>query len=857
MPTEPPMWSQNVVSAVLNGFEAFVSKVLLPFTATDALTRRVGEHVEWDPVLTHAFTFFDAVHPSLFLFFNRIVQIEDKDRLRKTFEKIRPALLKSLKAINAYDFKTVKVELNATSDSPPTKQRKADSDKMEENESETLSFNVVCSQHSVTTHSVSLHNPIPRVIYDLMGGAALLGLEPWKLLCGEKDEKVDYCDLKPEVLMEPAIRSIVYQSQVQASMWRRNGMAVAQQILFYRHHLESCHQFDLDLLGVQISGAAPETSTDDFLLRIVDKFGLTQWLENRTDLTKNENMSRYGASLVDEMLLLLVNIFMERYRPGVAEGIDRKDCLRYRLIQKLAMGSLSHSQLREWLLSHNDDYDAESDLESLLEELAETRSRATDGRVIFDLKQTLLKEFNPFASCLDRNDLGKAEQHVREELGRLASRESGSYPTLIVPVNIPPFTKFFKQLTNILHSPIFAEIIRIVMSKWLKQDKTLHQDCHIDKILFLLSIIAVEDKRKNGTKFSDLPHANVILTSLMDMKRTSETGDGSGTQGCTLSKSQSEMANWLVEQLVPVQMIQPSTPAMACGGGDQEEQDSDAASSFKQKSDLAKLHRNKLMAKMAKLQRNFLETHPELGDIGQQSGAGDGDQSTCSPMDTSQSYVNSILSQMFDSMREAVCMVCQDSCKPSVVSKQTGSTASHQHIVIPGGAAPDAVASANPVPCMVACMQRSYAVASSSGSLSPSVYVAVCGHPIHSYCWQRYTESQNAQPRHRFMPAILQSLFGNGRHQQSSTSIAPCPLCESLGNLVVPVVDVRSFLPPTSPSVPSSSLSVLADCCKLSVTEVEDPDDREYMIVSNHRVTFIFHRFPTLSYFFRDRQVRL
>uniref|UniRef100_A0AAY4AT50 E3 ubiquitin-protein ligase n=1 Tax=Denticeps clupeoides TaxID=299321 RepID=A0AAY4AT50_9TELE len=176
----------------------------------------------------------------------------------------------------------------------------------------------------------------------------------------------------------------------------------------------------------------------------------------------------------------------------------------------------------------------------------------------------------------------------------------------------------------------------------------------------------------------------------------------------------------------------------------------------KRKAEAAKLHRQKIMAQMSAMQKNFIKTHKMLYENVPESAA------LSSP--ASDITVGAGVLE-----REVLtCILCQE----------------EQEVQTRGLAM-----------VLTACVQRSTVLTQSRGKtlstedplfmppdLAVGTHTGSCGHVMHAPCWQKYFEAVQNTTRNRLHTELIIDLE-NGEYM--------CPLCKSLCNTVVPLIPLE------------------------------------------------------------------
>ncbi|XP_016110490.1 E3 ubiquitin-protein ligase UBR1-like [Sinocyclocheilus grahami] len=194
----------------------------------------------------------------------------------------------------------------------------------------------------------------------------------------------------------------------------------------------------------------------------------------------------------------------------------------------------------------------------------------------------------------------------------------------------------------------------------------------------------------------------------------------------------------------------------------------------KRKAEAAKAHRQKIMAQMSAMQKNFIESNKMLYDnVPESSSQSDTAASVDScRMDVDESRVavgpqQGVCSTDWEAQ---ICILCQEEQE---------------------------VQAQAPAMVLTACVQRSTVLTQNRGkTLSPKgsyplfmppdlavgTHTGSCGHVMHATCWQKYFEAVQNTTRNRLHADLIIDLE-NGEYM--------CPLCKSLCNTVIPLIPVE------------------------------------------------------------------
>uniref|UniRef100_A0A4W3K185 E3 ubiquitin-protein ligase n=1 Tax=Callorhinchus milii TaxID=7868 RepID=A0A4W3K185_CALMI len=186
-------------------------------------------------------------------------------------------------------------------------------------------------------------------------------------------------------------------------------------------------------------------------------------------------------------------------------------------------------------------------------------------------------------------------------------------------------------------------------------------------------------------------------------------------------------------------------------------QDKDKAER-KRKAEAAKLHRQKIMAQMSAMQKNFIESNKHLYEKATEVSTTAVEDSgvALGPKQGAVAAEKIILT----------CILCQE----------------EQEVRVDGMAM-----------VLTACVQRSTALTQNTcqncdplfmhPDLGCGTHAGSCGHVMHASCWQKYFEAVQNSTRHR-LHADLSFHLDNVEYL--------CPLCKSLCNAVIPVLPLQA-----------------------------------------------------------------
>lgn len=263
---------------------------------------------------------------------------------------------------------------------------------------------VTCIDYDVTTQPISVHLALSRFLSGL-----LLATHKYSLDYSSHQFEVEN---KPSLIqiMEQPLRLQVMVAQFRASMWRRNGYSLLNQVFFYTNFRLRTETFDRDIALLQYCAARLEPN--ELLIHFLNRFDLLQWFSNLDySLTNLEGTPDTSATLCDDFLTLILYLIAERHLPGVGQ-VNETERVKQEIIQLLCIEPFPHSQLVKQVPARYDDSAMEIILEKVLREVAVFKRTATVGSVgKYELKPEYYKFFNPFFYHYSR-EVGRKVTHM-------------------------------------------------------------------------------------------------------------------------------------------------------------------------------------------------------------------------------------------------------------------------------------------------------------------------------------------------------------------------------------------------------------------------------------------------------------
>uniref|UniRef100_A0A8C2B7D4 E3 ubiquitin-protein ligase n=1 Tax=Cyprinus carpio TaxID=7962 RepID=A0A8C2B7D4_CYPCA len=575
--------------------------------------------------------------------------------------------------------------------------------------------------YKVSEEPVSIHLPISRLLAGL-----------YVLLCqtGAIQYLPDFVDpvsvclcvfqvqLNFTELAEQPLRCVVLAAQVCADMWRRNGLSLVSQVYYYQDVKCRDEMFDKDVIMLQI--AASKMDPNHFLMLVLLRFELFD-IFNDNCSSKDQEVLKQWNRLTEEMLYLIIIIAGERYVPGISH-VTKEEVTMREVIHLLCIEPMAHSSLVK-SLPENESH--ETGLETVISKVAIFKKPGVSGHGLYELKKECLEEFNPFFYHYSRPQHSKAEEAQKKR-----RTQEGSDKALRPPVP-PPFCPAFSNIVYLLCCDIFIHILKRIFQKAAEDRSNRWTEPMIQRALHLVGQALLEEK----TQLEGSSLEEVTFDFSLKAQRGNDTD--SNTEGLSHNASVSLRC---LKCVVSVQSVQDKEKAER-----------------KRKAEAAKAHRQKIMAQMSAMQKNFIESNKMLYD-------------NVMDVDESRVAVGPQQGVCSTDWEAQICILCQEEQE---------------------------VQAQAPAMVLTACVQRSTVLTQNRGkTLSPKgtyplfmppdlavgTHTGSCGHVMHATCWQKYFEAVQNTTRNRLHAELIIDLE-NGEYM--------CPLCKSLCNTVIPLIPVE------------------------------------------------------------------
>lgn len=235
-------------------------------------------------------------------------------------------------------------------------------------------------------------------------------------------------------------------AQVRSGLWVRNGFPIRGQLLHYRDFMlrELCYDQDLFILQTSLIILDPNT----VIVSILDRFKLLQFFRGAVVHPTYEGSQL--SSMVEEVLYVIITLLTEK---GSATKMPLAVAVRREIIHALAAGPCSYTDLVKRVAERMAD---DVCFEHVLRQVANFRApEGTADTGTYELRDALYDEVNPFYYHYARNRREEVEAVLKARL----RKNTGESDPVIVPKHIGIETGPFSILPSLLESEVLLQVM--------------------------------------------------------------------------------------------------------------------------------------------------------------------------------------------------------------------------------------------------------------------------------------------------------------------------------------------------------------------------------------------------------------
>lgn len=307
---------------------------------------------------------------------------------------------------------------------------------------------------AVESMGVSFHHPMHWLLAEMLKSVNKLDYDFLRQMRKER-----LADLIPEetgengliVLFEFPLRVVVKLAQIRAGLWVRNGFGIRSQAHHYRDNSMRDVMYDQDLYMLQCSLVF--VNPDRMLVTFAHRFSLITWLQGLGNQTGFETSQL--LHLAEELILLLITLLSET---STAMNRTMDELVRREIVHFLALSQGTYSELTRHISDKLKDH---ANFDRVLASVSNYRAPdGTNDLGIFELKDECYEEVQPFFYHYTRNQREKAEQVLKERQKRKSSVEEAKKFVILPQRRLSPGQAVFVDiLRNALLSSVLMQIL--------------------------------------------------------------------------------------------------------------------------------------------------------------------------------------------------------------------------------------------------------------------------------------------------------------------------------------------------------------------------------------------------------------
>ncbi|KAF9180948.1 hypothetical protein BGZ51_005784 [Haplosporangium sp. Z 767] len=360
-----------------------------------------------------------------------------------------------------------------------------------------LSFEVI--EYKVSAQPVAFHHPLHWFLADLLENVDFLdsaelqkiGFESFRQMMiqfvGSEQDSDEQRIFKLQEIFDYPLRVCVLMAQIKANVWVRNGFVIRTQAQYYREVSLRENTYDSDIFLLQVAMVLFEP--EHFLVTALDRFELLEWFSGQREHSTYDLLQI--VFMAEELLTLLIVCVSDRVN---AAGFTIEQEIRREIVHGLCLKPIAYSELTKRIPERLTEH---VKFDDTLKELA--TYRAPDGITdhgLYELKDQFFDEVDPYFIHFSRNNSEEAEEILKSRM----VKKSGN--TIKSPQILPRLSKIergpFQNLGNMMHTKVMTQILFYTF--WnVKAEPKIKSDTIIDQAAYLMQI-AILDTNNDAAK---------------------------------------------------------------------------------------------------------------------------------------------------------------------------------------------------------------------------------------------------------------------------------------------------------------------------------------------------------------------
>ncbi|GBE78568.1 hypothetical protein SCP_0114570 [Sparassis crispa] len=334
---------------------------------------------------------------------------------------------------------------------------------------------------------VSFHHSLQWFLAELFKHIDILSEDSLQTIGMSSLRDVCLCNASEQAILtiiDYPLRVLTKVAQIRTGLWVRNGFAIRGQLMHYRDFMlrELCYDQDLFLLQSALVILDPNT----VIVSMLDRFQLLGYFSGAT-LHPVFDSSQL-SSMVEEFLYILITILTET---ATATKLSLPSAIRREIIHALAVGPCTFTDLTKRVTERMVD---DVSFERVLKEVA--NCRAPESGVdsgIFELKDELYDEVDPFFYHYTRNKREDVETTLRNRL----KKATGLDDPVVVPRPVAITNGPYVALQSVFQSEALLQILFYGIYNILTLTDAIGSspgsaEAILDQLMYLIMVAVIE-----------------------------------------------------------------------------------------------------------------------------------------------------------------------------------------------------------------------------------------------------------------------------------------------------------------------------------------------------------------------------
>ncbi|KAF9169045.1 hypothetical protein BGX20_010877 [Mortierella sp. AD010] len=346
--------------------------------------------------------------------------------------------------------------------------------------------------YKVSAEPVAFHHPLHWFLADLLENVNYLdsrelqkiGFDSFHQMMlqfvGTENDSEEKRIFKLREIFDYPLRVCVLMAQIKANVWVRNGFVIRTQAQYYREVSLRENTYDADIFLLQV--AMVLFDPEHFLVTALDRFELLEWFSGEREHGTYDSLQI--VFMAEELLTLLIVCVSDRVS---AAGFTVEQEIRREIVHGLCLKPIAYSELTKRIPERLTEH---VKFDDTLKELASYR--APDGITdhgLYELKDQFFDEVDPYFIHFSRNNSEEAEEILKSRI----VKKSGS--KIKTPQILPKLSKIergpFQNLGNMMHTKVMTQILFYTF--WnVKAEPKIKSDTIIDQAAYMMQIAILD-----------------------------------------------------------------------------------------------------------------------------------------------------------------------------------------------------------------------------------------------------------------------------------------------------------------------------------------------------------------------------